>query len=89
MLLLLLAPAPLHSPAQVLAVIKCRAGGSLSTAMGLSPTTAVTNPVPSDHPNAAAAGDHCLWGRVVLMQLEGSGVDAVSCSSACSSGVRA
>ena len=69
----------LHDPAvQVLAVIECHVSGALAAALGLSATAASAGPPPPDAP-PGAAGCHRLWGRVVVMRLEDSGEDAVTC----------
>ena len=58
---------------QVVAVIQCRACGALAAALGLRPDTSHTQP----GPDADASSSESLWGRVVLMRLQGSGSDAV------------
>lgn len=58
---------------QVVAVMQCRACGALAAALGLCPDTSHAQP----GPDADASSSESLWGRVVLMRLQGSGSDAV------------
>jgi hypothetical protein len=80
-------PLPPHFPTlvishaesvQVLAVTRCHARGAFAAALGLSPTAALADDgQPLPQPAASDGGGDCLWGRVVLMQLQGSVLDAV------------
>jgi hypothetical protein len=65
-----------HVSGQVLAVIECRVSGALASALGLGSTCASGLDLEC-HRHAAHDCCACLWGRVVLMRLEGSGSDAV------------
>ncbi len=54
-------------------MVQCCVCGALAAALGLIPSTS----------SASDGAARSLWGRVVLMQLEGSGRDAVRSSCQC------